>query len=149
MAARKRIDPPSTAADGYQPLDQVDRRDPGRVYVFANPNDIDTGVEAYKAEGYSVELKRTDGPRLRIGYDVLNDDEALSCKGQVLMSAPRQVKRDKDSEAWSAAKRFDQATLKTGNLDPMRGMHGRAVSDGDGVQTHQEYEVERSRASGV
>lgn len=149
MAARKRIDPPSTSADGYQPLDQVDNRDPDRVYAYVNPNDIDTGVESYKADGYVVELKRPDGPRIPLGYEAIGDGDVITRRGQYLMSAPRQVKADKDTETWDAAKRFDKATLKSGNLDPMRGMHGRTVSDGDGVQTHQQYEYERSRAPGV
>jgi hypothetical protein len=149
MAARKRIDPPSTSADGWQPLDRVEQQDPDRVYVFANPNDPETGVDSYRNDGYVIERKRADGPSL-FGCADVAEGEVLTRRGQYLMSAPRTVKVDKDREVWSTAKAFDQRTLKTGNLDPMRGMGGRAALDGDGIDTRQEFEIERApRSPGV
>lgn len=148
MAARKRIDPPSTPADGYRQLDRVDGRDPNRVYVFANPNDPETGVEAYKAEGYEVERSRPDGPRLFAGNGVATGSE-ITRKGQILMSAPRQVKEALQVAAWAEADGYDRAILAHGNVeggaDPMRGearYRTRVVSE-------QTVEEERYSARGA
>lgn len=85
MGRRKRIDPVSRPADGRSRQDIVLNRDPNRHYVYANPNDDDTGVEMYKGLGYEVETTRPDGPRSAVGR-TLSEGEAVTVRSQILMS---------------------------------------------------------------
>lgn len=121
MAARKRHDPPSTAADGYRPFDRLQGFDPNRHYVYANPNDEQTGVDFYLSLGYELERYRPDGPRPIGGKDA-KDGEIITRLGQHLVSCPMEDRTATYAAEQAEADRFDRRVLKDGNIDdPMRG----------------------------
>ncbi len=124
---RKRHDPPSRAADGFRALDALDENtlDPNRWYVLTNPNDVETGTEAYLTiPGACIELKRKDGPRLVVG-DGVAEGTAITRMGQILVSYPKSEKLAEMAEVNAKADAFDRRTLKTGNVeDSMRGQSG-------------------------
>src|SRR6185295_5571030 len=124
MARRKRIDPPSTAADGFRALDKLAGTDPDRFYVYANPNDSECGVAFYLTKpGARLEMKRPDGPR-QVAGDGVAEGEVLTRLGMQLVSYPMSVKREEMAESAASANAFDRRVLKDGNVeDPMRGRH--------------------------
>lgn len=124
MARRKRIDPPSTAADGYRALDKLAGTDPTRFYVYANPNDSECGVPFYLAKpGAQLERKRQDGPR-QIAGDGISEGEVITRLGMQLVSYPMSEKREEQRTVETLANAFDKRVLKDGNVeDPMRGRH--------------------------
>lgn len=132
---RKRHDPPSRPADGYRPLDLIRNRDPGRHYVFANPNDEETGVNAYLAQGYQLERKRPDGPRL-VGGDGVSEGDVITRMGAQLVSIDMSERKAAEQEVFATADAFDRRVLKTGNIeDPMRGRRNGASIGVDRSET--------------
>ena len=130
MAARTRHDPPSRSADGFRRLEDVLNKDPNRFYIFADPNNEDTGVSHYEALGYEVERKRADGPKLIGGLGV-SEGDALTRSGQVLMSCPLAAREEAESFAAAKAQAFDDRIRRNGNLEA--GEHGRLSWGKNGV----------------
>lgn len=122
MPARKRIDPTSRPADGRRPADRISGADPTRHYVFANPNDEETGVAAYEAMGYEVEKVRAGGPRSAVGKTVTEGGNVTS-KGQILMSCPMEDKEARDADGQAIATGWEKRILRDGNVDD--GFRGR------------------------
>jgi hypothetical protein len=121
---RKRHDPPSRAADGFRALDVLVNPDPDRWYVFTNPNDAETGTQAYlQIPGAVLERNTKDGVRLLAGNGVAEGD-VITRTGQQLVSYPKEEKLAQVGEVNAKADAFDKRTLKEGNIDdPMRGKH--------------------------
>lgn len=120
MAARTRHDPPSRPADGYLPLDQITGQDPSRHYVFANPNDEETGLQSYLARGYVVETHRPDGPRSRVSGQVAEGAEIRS-RGQVLVSRPWDEVNADNAPRLEHVNYQERRLLKDGGVDKLRG----------------------------
>lgn len=128
MPARKRHDPTSRPADGRRSSDRLIGADPTRHYVYANPNDVETGVECYQALGYEIERYRKDGPRPAVGK-TLSEGSQVTSKGQVLMSCPIEAKQERDEfgdgnggMGQSYIDGIDRRILKEGNVpDGFRG----------------------------
>lgn len=114
--ARKRIDPVSRPADGRRADDHLRNADPNRHYVFANPNDEGTGVESYLSQGYEIEKRRPDGPRPLAGKTV-GDGEAITVRGQILMSRPLDVHEAELAQGQAIADSWDRRIRKSGGLE--------------------------------
>lgn len=139
MAGRKRHDPVSRPADGRRPYGEVLNRDPGRQYVWTNPNDEQTGTESYKAAGFEVETRRADGPRAAIGKAIA-EGEAITTNGQILVSRPIEEKEAEDAAGWAIADGWDRRILKDGNVEDR--LRGRGVSLGVDRRETSSFETE-------
>ena len=126
-AGRKRSDPKSRPADGRRAYDEVDRKDPNRHYVFANPNDEMTGVDSYLAQGYEVENKRPDGPKARVGKTT---GDTVVSNGMVLVSRPMSDHEAEVADGQARADQMDRRILKDGHIeDGLRGQTHRLGVD--------------------
>ena len=123
--ARKRNDPMSRPASGVRPWDQLNNRDPDKVYVWVNPNDDSTGVEFYSGLGYEVETYRKDGPQPKV-VRTLKDGAEITCMGQVLMSCPRSHRDQLDAEGMAGVDAMEKRIVRPGGVDSLRGF-GRGV----------------------
>lgn len=124
MAAKKRIDPVSTHADGFRPFDALINPDPERHYVIANPNDELSGVSFYESLGYQVERKSKDGVRLAVGKTVAEGD-VLTVLGGYLMSCPKQLKAERDGRSQELASVLENRIVKqSSGEDKLRGQYG-------------------------
>lgn len=143
MARRKRIDPPSTSADGTRRLDVVLNKDPARFYVFVNPND-EGSLAHYRDLGGEPVPRSADGPKL-IGAGI-GEGDYITRYGSVLWSYPREH-RIGEERAWAAkADGFDSKVLKDGNIDdPLRGRHSWGRNGVDHSQT--EWRAPRGAAA--
>ena len=130
MGRRKRIDPVSRPADGRSAMDIVLNRDPERHYVYANPNDDDTGVEAYLGMGYEVETARPDGPRSAVRR-TLAEGKAVTVRSQILMSRPLDEHLVEYHEGQAKADMMDRRILKDDIVeqDGLRGQNVRLGVD--------------------
>lgn len=123
MSTRKRLDPPSTPADGYRPYDRIVNKQPDRHYVLTYPNDSETGTGYYTdILGYEIEYARPGGPRAAIGKTAKEGTEVRS-GGMVLVSCPMADYEARVAAGQIHADNFDRVTLRDGHLehDPMRG----------------------------
>ena len=125
MAARKRHDPVSKPADGYEAFDQLRNTDPEREYCYVNPNDEKGGVEHYRDfQGYELEHKREGGP-VQIGGKGVAEGTVITRFGQWLMSRPKSVAALVRAREQASVDAFEKKVLRHGNIeDGMRGLHG-------------------------
>lgn len=120
MPARKRHDPPSLPADGYQPWDQLRNTDPDRHYCYVNPNDEATGLANYLAMGYEVERKRAGGPVSAVGKQNTEGSE-IAVRGQVLVSIPKAERISMNAGRVADVSVNERRLLKDGGMDRLRG----------------------------
>ena len=118
--ARRRNDPISSPASGMRAWEAVFNRDPGRHYVWANPNCDQSGVASYLALGYEVETYRKDGPQPKVTR-TLKDGDEITVKGQVLMSCPIDHRLGIEAEWAVPADALEKRILKPGGVDGLRG----------------------------
>lgn len=119
MAARKRHDPTSRPADGRRAADVLRNADPTRHYVFANPNDLECGVQSYLDDEemeYRVETATADGVRPSVGRTVSEGGQVTS-KGQVLLSCPLVNKVERDQRMGATADAMERRILRDGHVD--------------------------------
>ena len=103
----------------------VYNRDPERHYVWADQNELMTGVQNYLAMGYEIETYRKDGPQPAVTR-TLKDGGEISVKGMVLMSCPLEHRKSLDVEGQAQVDALEKRIVKPGGVDQLRGM-GRAM----------------------
>jgi len=90
--------------------------DPARVYCVANPGDFYCGVAALKGLGWSVEMRRKDGPRV-LGDEGAKDGEPLMLGDQMLMSRPRAMQEEYERGKAAVADQRAEAIGQKGGVD--------------------------------
>jgi len=98
VKAQKRHDPVSRPPLGSDAEDPWTNKQPDRHYIEVDGKAQWHGVDYYLALGYEVEERREGGPRLKSATRSRSEGNELSRYGQVLMSCPIELKRERDAE---------------------------------------------------
>lgn len=115
---RKRVDPRSRRADGFLGNTAVKNADPNKHYVWANPNQEETGVPFLAGRGYEVEEKREGGPCSVIPGLKGDGNVVPGPYGTVLMSIDREAFEAEQAECEDLNRRRDKAMrVKTQPFD--------------------------------
>lgn len=129
MARTKRIDPPSFAADGRLPYDELINADDDFDYKYVNPNDEATGVAMYEARGWEVCTAEKDGVRSALGRKS-KDGNTIMSLGQVLMRRSKAEGKAEFAAGQGVADAIDRRILKDAAGGLNREGLGRNVSIG-------------------
>lgn len=137
MAARKRIDPVSTPANGaHHGENRLSNLDPSKHYVWVDPNS-DTGLPEYLGNGYQEVLAGADAPKLKGSR--ANSGEVMSWKGQVLVQKDGDEVNAERMQEQAKLDQLDARMLKSGALDdPMRGQVRLKVDPNAGTYEYTE-----------
>lgn len=123
----KRIDPPSRPVDGdINSQARLLNLDPERSYCIANPNDMDTGLPEMLRLGWTVEHHRKGGPIVR-GGEVASDGSAITLRGGILVSRPREHQEAYEREKFAVADARARAIGQRGGVDGLVDPTGRVA----------------------
>lgn len=123
----KRNDPPSRPTDGDLQA-KIVNKDPNRWYILANPNDDWCGVAEMLNLGFEIERPRKDGPKIAGGRASAEGDR-IELRGNVLMSCPLEVYKQRYEEGQRRADLIDEAIGRPGGIDGLRGTTGRLAEN--------------------
>lgn len=104
--------------------------DPGKKYVWADPNSTHFGVPYFEALGFEVERSRPGGPRARIGRKGKDGDPVLNVHGLALLSIDKTAAKlidEQGIDGTGGQKSIDQIEKQMfapGGIDGLRGFRG-------------------------
>jgi hypothetical protein len=119
-----RNDPRPRTVDGA-PSGAVINMRPDRVYCGANPNNVETGVEALLSLGWVPISRKSDKERIKGGPGASEGVDTVSWQGQILMWRPVEMQEAHEQKKADEARRYETKIESRGGIEQVRGYGGR------------------------